>query len=213
MLNDIEVMYAIKFPKLFWRLFDEEMLDWGKQGPDWYRQEYPRLRKKPPFLLFANDFKLIPPDQMSEQVRLFATTNYCLIPFGKNGAGELFGFSYDSKKNLNFICRFNKITGVAFVIAKDLEDFLFRQMLGSVVDINQEELDGVNIFFEDLIAMLNSHKSYLNETRIKILDEAYHRSVVEFDEDEFGCLSADDYVVILQKEIDFPKMHHKIPME
>lgn len=209
MIYALEKNFAFKYPTLLHRLSDDGMLDWGKLGPKWHEEFYPRLRKNPPFLLFASDFKLITPDEVTKaivKIRSKSDIYSHVVPFGKTAAGDFYCFVYRKSEESEFICKFNKRSEESIKLAANIEDFMFRELLGAVVDIDQDEFQNDEISFtEDLMSMLNSHRKYLTEHRFSILETFYHKAFSEHD-DTFGALSINNFFEILKTEIYFDGM-------
>lgn len=212
MIENIEEKFGFKYPKLFHRLNEDGMLDWGKTGSGWHADCYPKLRKKPPFLLFASDFKLMQMDEVEKQiVKLKSKSGMFsrVVPFAKTGSGDLYCFVYGVTDAPDFLCKFNKRTDVSVKLAKTLDDFMFRELLGAVAEIDPEEFqDDEHSFVEDLQAMLASHRAYLSEHRFTILEKFYRAEFSEQD-DTFGALSLNDFFETLEQEIDFKGMGEK----
>jgi hypothetical protein len=205
-IDIVENTFEFKYPELFHKLNTDGILDSGKSGPGWYENYYPKLRKKPPFLLFAGEFELMELDQVEKvilKIKSKSGSYLYVVPFGKTGAGNLYCFVYGANKSLDFICLFNKRTDESIKLAKSLEDFMFRELLGAVAEINPDYFqDNEQSFIEDLQAMLASHKAYLSERRFAILEKFYGTPISEQD-DTFGAMSLDEFFDVLKQEIDF----------
>lgn len=204
MLDKIEKSIGIKFPELYWRLYMEKMLDWGTPGPNWHEKSYPLLRKNPPLLLFAHDFKIIQKEEistLSKKMFCHHPSFFRAIPFGKNGAGDLHYFMFTSPAQISSICTINRITQESTKLSKNLEDFIFQELLGSVMDIGTEEAEDLD-FNEDLDAMLQSHEKYISKRRAGILREVYSRPFKEI-EGDYQKLSLDEYESIVESETIF----------
>lgn len=212
MLEDIERKLNVQLPKLYRDLFSDGMLDWGEQGPDWYDNIYPKLRAKPPLLLFADDFRLIPPGKVidyAEALKLATSDFHAIVPIGRNGAGELYCLLFRSPTAVDSICKVNKRTGASVRLTKDLSDFVFRELLGTVVQINEEDLESEVDFLKDIDAMLQSHKIYINEGHLKILENVYAKPIKQQGDGEIGMISLDEYYSILEEEISFDGLNKK----
>jgi hypothetical protein len=212
MIECIQKKFGFKYPQLFHRLNADGMLDWGKTGPGWHEDCYPKLRKNPPFLLFASDFKLMQMDEVEKQiVKLKSKSGMFsrVVPFAKTGSGDLYCFVYGVTDSPDFLCKFNKRTDVSVKLAKTLDDFVFRELLGAVAEIDPDEFqDDQHSFVEDLQAMLASHRTYLPEHRFAILEKFYGEQFSERD-DTFGALSLDEFLETLKQEIDFKGLDEK----
>lgn len=189
------------------------MLDWGGQRPGWYEEVYPKIRKNPPFLLFSGDFRLIEVADLEKE--LLRTEQrlgniFKLIPFGRDGAGDFYVFKFHPNGNLESICILNWDESLV-TLAKDFEDFVFRALLGAVVQINPEDIENDDEYNKDLFAMLESHKPYITQGRYEKLKSIYSKEITEND-GEFGKISIDEYYKMLIQEINFPDLHKKIDL-
>ncbi|AVS91620.1 hypothetical protein C8246_07205 [Paracidovorax avenae] len=211
MLKAIEEKYGFVYPELYLRLYQENMLGWGGQRPNWHEEVYPKIRDNPPFLLFANDFKIIETAEIENYIpRIEERVNgkFKLIPFGRDGAGDLYSFKYHSEGSLDSVCILNW-DGSLIRLARDFEDFIFRELLGSVVQINPKDIEDEDEYNRDLFAMLESHKPYLTAKRYNIIKSIYSKNINEED-GEFGKISIDEYYEILDQEIRFAGINKKI---
>jgi hypothetical protein len=202
MLHDLENKFNFKYPDFYINLYNDGMLDWGKLGPNWTKDIYPKIRGNPPFLLFANDFKIIPLDEIEKNINKLNnfSNNKKYIPFGKNGAGDLYSIEYTDKESIRAICIVKRNEEIIY-LAKNFDDFIFRELLGTCVQINPYDLEDEPEFLENIKNMLNSHKKYITNDRYLILERIYNLPIQEEDEDNFGMISIDDYFDILKKEI------------
>lgn len=212
---DAESKLNVKLPDLYRELFTDGMLDWGDQGPNWHENVYPKIRAKPPLLLFANDFRLIPPEKVieyAEALKLATPEFHAVVPIGRNGAGDLFCLLFNSPNSVDSVCKVNKRTGAAVKLAKDFSDFVFRELLGTVVQINEEDLESEGDYLKDIFAMLQSHKKYINEARFSILEKAYSAPIAQQDDDEMGTISLDEFVQTLKGEIPFDELNKRFTL-
>jgi hypothetical protein len=213
-LNEIEATLDIKYPKTYHAMAQDGMLDWGALGPNWFKDVYPKIRTNPPLLLFASDFKIIELKNVVkewEKLKLDSSGFHRLVPFAKISAGDPFCFLFENAASINCVCKFNRRNDEAIKLARTFEDFIFREMLGSVVDVNREDIDDENEFRRDVSAMILTHKKYLPEKHIEILIDVVGRPLKELD-DEFGAISTDDYFEIVEREIAFDGLGMKIPL-
>lgn len=104
--------------------------------------------------------------------------------------------------------------------AKNLQDFIFRQLLESLT-----EMDEYSMFEGDSEAeikihlqnQLNTHRKYLTPKQIEILEDIYRRDIIEYtyktsNGGEFeaeGLLTFDELEKIINKEIAFEKLNQK----
>ena len=212
MLSDIENLFGFKYPKAYLEAEQDGMLDWGKQGPNWYRDVFPTLRKTPPLLLFGNDFRLLDEARVKEllfQFRVDWDNEGKYVPFGRTGAGDHFSFVFDTSGSVVYISKLARDSERELILARCFEDFLFRELLHAAYDINEfdiEEFD-VDEFKDDLLAMLASHKKYLTPQKFKILENIYQCSIVGQSEDEFGMIDEREFFDILGREIGFDRLN------
>lgn len=213
MLSEIEAKFEFHYPDVYKRLFEDGMLDWGETGSDWYKNTYPKIRQRPPFLVFASDFKLIPLTEIEntfKKIKIIDELYSLAIPFGKNGAGDIFCFLYDKEKQLNCICKFNKRTDISIKLNTNLEDFIFSQLLNSAICVNPDDFNNnKKIFIEDLSLMLKSHQKYLSPSRFKLLSEIFSREFIVQDE-EIGAITQNETDEILERETKFDGFGEKI---
>lgn len=210
MLKALEEQFVFSYPENYLRLDKDNMLDWGKQGPHWYDEVFPKIRWKPPLLLFAGEFKIIPKIDLAKEIEKVAlrVNNRCkLIPFGRDGSGNLYVLNYAGDGSLNSVDLFNR-DGSLIKLAKSFGDFIFRKLLGAVVQINPEDIEDEDEYNKDLFAMLESHQPYLSSERFALIKSVYEKEIEE-DDDEFGKISIDEYYELLNKEIFFPEINKK----
>lgn len=213
MLDTIEKELGIFYPNLYHQLFDDGMLNWGRGGPKWYQDEYPKLRHFPPFLLFANDFQIIEVSQILNTAKKIQTCSeiiHALVPFGKNGAGDIFCIIYTNMASISGIGQLNKYTGEMIILAKSFEDFLFWELASAVSDMNTEDLEDLHSISGDLDAMLQSHSKYLSNDRANKLGAIYKRPIIEFEDGETGKILDQELWELLGNEINFTDLGKKI---
>lgn len=182
-LNTIEIKYDFSYPKIYQDLLENGMLNWGVFGPNWVKNEFPKLKNTQPLLLFGDDFELLDFDSIDEEIIAlkdpddYRQTNpkFNFIPFGKNGAGDLYCFQFDAINN-------NEIPIVlvwhdedkATVFAKNLQDFIFRSMLETIVNFETEySLLSEGDFYENLSNYRQSHVSFLSDAQKKRINFWY----------------------------------------
>ncbi len=210
MLKAIEEQFGFSYPESYLGLDKDNMLGRGRQGPNWYAEVYPGIRRRPPFLVFVGEFKIIPENDLVreiEKVALRVGERWKLIPFGRDGSGNLYVLNYTAEGSLDSVDVFNR-DGSLVKLAKSFEDFIFRQLLGAVVQINPEDIEDEDEYNKDLFAMLESHKPYLSPERFALLKSVYGKEVGE-DDDEYGKISIDEYYELLNKEIYFSEIDKK----
>lgn len=212
MLNGIQNEFKFKYPDIYLQIERDGNLDWGEQGPN--QTVSHELRKKPPLLLFGNDFRLLDEDRIRKLLIQFRSgwdSSGKFVPFGRNGAGDYFAFVFGTQNTLEYICKLNRNSDEGFVLAKNFDDFLFRELLHAAYNINEFDIDENDFdeFRANLYAMLNSHRAYINNRRVKILEEVYSRPISRFDDEEFGMIDENMFYEILDQEIKFDLLDKK----
>lgn len=221
-LAELEQKYNIQYPEIYHQLAENNMLDWGLSGSSWYYDTFPRLKENPPLLLFGfdieiwNDQELVETsiDEMAddEDYRNIHS-DYQFIPFAQNGAGDLYAFQFDLQKDGEVpVTLIPHDDEEAEVLAGNFQDFIFRQLLESVAEIDEGA-----IFYEEeeedlkqnLFNQLKTHEPYLTAKQIEILNSIYQRDIFEYTykipnggsfETE-GLVTFDEVEEILNKEI------------
>ena len=221
-LAELEQKYTIQYPEIYRRLAENNMLDWGVSGSNWYYDTFPKLKENPPLLLFGfdieiwNDQELVETsiDEMSdEEDYRNIHSDYQFIPFAQNGAGDLYVFQFDLQKNGEVpVTLIPHDDEEAEVLAGNFQDFIFRQLLESVAEINEDSM-----FYEEeeedlkqnLFNQLKTHEAYLTARQVEILNTIYQRDIFEYTynvpnggsfETE-GLVTFDEVEEILNKEI------------
>ncbi|MDA8453806.1 SMI1/KNR4 family protein [Acidovorax sp. GBBC 3334] len=211
MLENIENKFNFIYPEVYKKLHDENMLNWGDLGPNWHKEVYPNIRTNPPFLLFSNDFKIIPITDINKETEKIIQrigSSPKIIPFGKDGVGNIYNLNYAENSGLDSVCILNRDDSL-IKLAKNLEDFIFRELLASCTQINPDDIEDEEEFNQDLLAMLESHKPYLTPPRYNLLSSIYKKPITEED-GELGKIAIDEYFKILDQEISFPEINKKI---
>ena len=220
-LSQLEKELNIVYPEIYKKLFTNNMLNWGETGIEWYDHVFPTLKANPPLLLFGNDIEIWDPIAFTSRIKEIKNrkvydiaSRYELVPFAKNGAGDLYVFQYDLKNGDDIpISFFPHDDDQLQVVAKNFQDFIFRQLLESVTEIDEYSMfdeDEVEIK-EHLHNQFRTHKPYLLPRQIEILEEIYARDIIEYsyklpkgrDEEAEGLATFDEVEKILKEEIDF----------
>lgn len=229
-IAELEQKYNFKYPEIYRQLAEDNMLNWGESGPQWFETTFPELKKNPPLLLFGYDIEIwndqqfveASIDEMSdaEDYRNIHS-EYRFVPFAKNGAGDIYAFQFDLQHNgevpVTFIPHDDE---EAEVVAKNFQDFIFRQLLEAITEIDEDSM-----FYEDeeedlkqnLFNQLRTHESYLTARQIEILNDIYQRDIFEYSykvpngrsfESE-GLVTFDEVEKILNSEIGFDQLNKK----
>lgn len=210
-LETLEQKYNFQYPKIYHQLYAENMLEFGKAGPTWYTQTYPLLKSNPPLLLFAKEYEFLELEDINEEIERFKIwgidAKFKLVPFAINGAGDIYCFYLNGQVGNNIPIAFVSHDGGYFEIkTKNMEDFMFRKLVEMVL----EELDADSFicdgdFTENTSNMLKTHKKYLPQKQVNILEEIYSRPF-----NEEGLLSAEEYNKIIADTIYFDQLDHEI---
>lgn len=196
-LKELESRYNFKYSKLFKRLWSDNMLDWmnGRTTPfgideNWAKTIYPQIKENPPLLLHTGgfDFELLRAEDMLNFKfdEFWDIEKHQFIPFAKTEEGNIYAFYKNLKVDNEYavVLIWNDMNETE-VLAKNFEDFIFRQMLEAVYDVDKDELSGdykqdeFEAYRVDILNDLKSISPYLKEEYISILTELYNRDVHE----------------------------------
>ena len=229
-ISELEQKYNFKYPEIYRQLSENNMLDWGESGSNWYRTTFLKLKKSPPLLLFGYDIEIwndpqfveASVDEMSdEEDYRNIHSGYQFVPFAKNGAGDLYAFQFDLQNDgevpVTFIPHDDE---EAEVVAKNLQDFIFRQLLEAITEIDEDSM-----FYEEeeeemkqnLFNQLKTHEPYLTSRQIEILKDIYQRDIFEYTYkvpnghtfEAEGLVTFDEVEKILNDEIGFEQLNKK----
>lgn len=223
-IQEIETKYNFKFPDLYKELDADGMLDVGEYGPHWYLEVYPTLKDNPPLLLHSYDFESLNLKSVAEEIaELRDPEDYRninpelkFIPFAKSGGGDHYCLFLNEENNgdVPIVFVWHDMNEVNY-LAKNLQDFIFKVMLidMSKKDIYNELSD--EEFRNEIQSVFKSHKKYLNERQISILEEIMTRKIVEYEihvspkiiESARGLLTDSELESIVNEVIPFDKMN------
>lgn len=228
--EELEQKYNFQYPEIYNQLAENKMLDWGETGPDWYLTVFPELKKNPPLLLFGYDIEIwnnhhfvtASIEEMSddEDYRNIHP-DYQFVPFAKNGAGDLYAFQFDLQNNgevpITFIPHDDE---EAEVLAGNLQDFIFRQLLEAVTEIDEDSMfyeDDEEELKQNLYNQLKTHEPYLKPVQVAIINSIYQRDIFEYTYktpsghsfEAEGLLTFDEVAEIVNREIAFDQLHKK----
>ncbi|MDV4139997.1 SMI1/KNR4 family protein [Elizabethkingia anophelis] len=226
-LEDLEKEFNFTYPELYKQLYTDKMLDWGSDGNGWYTNVFPTLKENPPLLLFGSDIEIWDPIVYRDGIREMVNhevydinPKYQMVPLAKNGAGDLYVFQFDMEINSEVPITFFGHDSDAEILAKNLQDFIFRQLLESLT-----EIDEYSMFYEDseekikqnLHNQLKTHRKYLKAEQVEILEDIYQLDIFEYtyitpNGGEFeakGLLTFDDLEKLIKQEISFEKLNIK----
>lgn len=224
-LQKIEETFGFRYPELYRRLCADGMLYAGEFTETWYEETYPKIRKNPPLLLFNCDFELFYAEDVDAELKQMASADdyrhipqsLRLIPFGQNGAGDLYCFRMDEAKGPDIPIVFAPHDEEdATYVARNLEDFLFTSLLEAAVSpyIPDERDEATE--YEDLRAQFRSHRPYMTLRRQKLLEEYYRRKPFDYDapatvghgtEKRRGLLTTEEFAKTMKAEINYAKLY------
>ncbi|MGI4875691.1 MAG: SMI1/KNR4 family protein [Janthinobacterium lividum] len=228
--ESLEQQFNFRYPAIYRELYADNMLDSGPTGPEWLTNVFPRLREKPPLLLFGSDFELLAFEEIAEQISAFSgpddyrrtRPDLRLIPFGQSGAGDLYCFYLNEQQGADVPIAFVwHDMNEAEIKAKNLPDFIFRALLEAVVDVYEEGLIMLDSFKENSTNMLRTHRKYLPVQQQKVVEEIYSRELFEYQyqvsatrtETATGLLTYTELADILAREIAFDKLDATFPYQ
>lgn len=222
-IEEIEQSYKFNYPELYKQLFADKMLDCGEYGPNWHSIYYEKLSQNPPLLFWGNDFELLEFPRIKKEINELRNPNdyrkipsaFFFIPFAQTGAGDLYVFQFDKQQNGEIpvtLLYHDEENGV--VLSKNLQDFIFRQLLETVAEIDEFSTIAEENFESNLSNILRTHKPYLTEKQFEIISEIYNRDLFEYKYNvpngrEYtaeGLISRNELSKILQQEIGFDKL-------
>ncbi|SHF73906.1 SMI1/KNR4 family protein [Chryseobacterium vrystaatense] len=224
-LQDLEEEYNFTYPALYRQLYDDKMLDWGMEGNGWYTNVFPALKENPPLLLFGNDIEIWDPTAYHGGIREIINheiydinPKYLMVPFAKNGAGDMYVFQFDMQVNGDIPITFFRHDSDAEILAKNLQDFIFRQLLESLTEMDEYSMfegDSEEEAKRHLNNQLNTHRKYLTPRQVGILQDIYKRDIFKYiyktpDGSEFeaeGLLTFDELEKLINQEIAFEKLN------
>lgn len=208
-LETIEKDYDFTYPTLYKQLSKDGMLDWGVLGPEWFNNEFPHLRENPPLLLFADDFEIMEEDDISagmQEGMLFADETHRFVPFGVTGAGDWYAFYYNLQDGNDVpVVLVYHDSNEAVVLAKNLQDFIFAQLLEAVTnpDPQYPGLIADGDMQENTRHFLRTHAPYITPHQQEIVAETYRK----------GSLTGEELQAILEAEINFEWLDSSFPYQ
>lgn len=228
-LEKIETQFDFQYPALYRQLSQDDMLYNGVLAPNWYEIEYPKYRLNPPLLLFGNDFELLYPDTIVAKINSFSdpdeweiSSDYRFIPFGSSGGGDLYCFYLNGQQGDDIPVVFVSFySSEVTYLAKNLQDFIFRNMLEAVTDPYLEDVSEAN-FMQDIRNMLHTHSNYLSPKQQEIVSKIYARALFSYEHQiqpngktftYRGLLTFDELANIVQTEIAFPELDQEFYAE
>jgi len=209
-LEQIEQQYKFKYPELYHRLYNDKMLDGGEFGPNWHATYWEKFKINPPLLLFANDIELLEFNRKGngtsviEHIETLRDPNHYIpikseftfIPFASTGGGDLYVFQLDKQCGDDVpITLIPHDSDDATILAKNLQDFIFRMLLECAREIDENSRANDGDLKTNLFNMLRTHKPYLSKSQVAKVEEIYNR--------DLGLISMDELSSTLRQEIGF----------
>ncbi|WP_046242444.1 SMI1/KNR4 family protein [Hymenobacter terrenus] len=223
----IEQKYAFGLPEIYKQLYRDGMLDWfldgGYPNRKWHTHIFPRLRQKPPILLFARDFELYAPETVPTlSLGEGWDPAYQFVPLGHTGSGDLYAFcptlATDGKAPITLSLHDDNETTV---LAPTLEAFIFREMLNRATSFDEYDLAQYTDFEslrEDLQRAAQSISPYLRPEWNTLLAEVYDRPLrqetVVLPRRQYTIetlLPPSEFAQIIQQEIPFDRLNATFP--
>lgn len=222
-LEQLEKELHIFYPKIYKQLYENGMLNWGENSEDWFEETLPTLKSNPPLLLFGDDFQILNLEHipfMANEIKNDIaegkmSKKHQFIPFATSESNDLYVFQYDlaSQNNVPISYLYHD-DNLGIVLAKNLQDFIFRMLLEAVTDLHEEGLyfeEDKEDLKQNLIHQLRTHQPYLTPHQFEILEEIYARDIVDYtyklpngrEDQAEGLATFDEVEKILKAEIDF----------
>lgn len=189
-LSEIEQRHGYTFPSLYRQLDRDGMLAVGEYGPDWYERVYPALKDTPTLLLHADDFELLSVKAVAAAMEELADPDdyrhidpaFRFIPFAQTGAGDHYCFyaSGGQDGEMPVVLLWHDQNAAQY-LAKNLQDFLFHMLLGSMADQDTYNAVGDDAFKEQLASMLGTHARYLTARQAEVLQALLARDIIDYE--------------------------------
>ncbi|HIE5356875.1 SMI1/KNR4 family protein [Stenotrophomonas maltophilia] len=211
-LAEIELATGQTFPALYHQLDAEDRLSWGATHPQWAQVRLPELQPAPPILLYAQDYEPLERGELLEAWQeLTAEDHYNplredlqLLPFARTGGGDSYCFWTNAPG-----CDEPPVLLVwhdddrADVLARNLQDFLFRKMVEAVADYEAPyTLLSHGDLADNLQRWLGSHRAWLRDDQAAALEALFARSA----EIEQGEIDEDHAQALVQQLIGFERL-------
>ncbi|MGF6846130.1 hypothetical protein QFZ51_001365 [Chitinophaga sp. W3I9] len=209
MLEELEKDYGFTYPTLYKQLYKDGMLNWGEFGEDWLDKVYPAIKTAPPLLLYANDLEIMALPTVDEEMDeglLFADPVHQFVPFAMSGAGDWFAFYFNLQNGDDVpIVQVFHDSNEACILAKNLQDFIFLQMLEAVTDLDPRNpsLIAHGNMKENCRNFLRTHAPYLTPRQAGIIEAVY----------DFGRLTNVALHEIVEKEMSFEWLDSSFPYQ
>ena len=189
-LAKIESIFDFKYPKLYYQLANDGMLSIGKTGENWYTDTYLKLKENPPLLLYSDDFELLSLELVYETLEdmtepdsyLHIKLDYHFIPFGQSGAGDYYCFFLNEStvEDIPITIVYHDENRAEY-LAKNLQDFIFIEILKYMTDINEYKATNDIEFKVNVTHLLKTHLRYLSKSQQNCLNELINQAIVEYE--------------------------------
>lgn len=208
-LDRLEAKYNFKYPELYRQICQDGML--GINDPDfqWDEEAFEKLKENPPFLYYSQRFDLIDEEDIEEVIEnapkvegLKPEDGVCLIPFMEDMTDTFLCFCFREGKEAAIASA--SYTGKGKLLANNLQDYIFRDFLYLIADsfinaLRAETHEGL----ENVKAMLESHKAYLNEKQIEILNELLLKAENGYNEKNVSAITGEEINAISINETGY----------
>lgn len=205
--KDLEIKLDCELPALYHRLFAEDMFWLGGQGPGWYARHEADFIKRPPLLIFGDEFEFFDLDRVETRTHDLrapddyrrADPQFRFIPFAKNGAGDLYCFFLNDAMDGNIpIVLVWHDDDAADYCAKNLHDFIVINLLTAAARPYELQPEADAEFLLQMRAMYASHTPYLSLDTQPILSKVVAGNVRDFPDQDAGSERA----LISETELD-----------
>lgn len=202
-LNRLEEQFNFKYPDSYKRLCLDGMLNGGKLDPQWDESTHREYCKHPSLLLFGRDFSLLYADAVQQIIRSSqyeerCANGYLLVPFAQSSGSNYYCFyanNADADGEMQVVLVKNG-GSEALILAQNLPDFIFRNLLETVGYFSKENGDSI----DDIRNMLSTHLRYLKPNEQKILIDIYNRPFQEYDCPCVGGATLTKYESVMKRE-------------
>ena len=222
-IEEIELKYNYTFPKLYKKLWKENMLNWMGDWGDkpfsikdtWENSVYPAIKDNPPLLLHTGgyDFELLTTSAIYGYTfdELWNTDEHHFIPFAKTAEGDVYAFykniEIDGENPIVYIIKDDETE----IIAKNFEDFIFRQMLTAINDVEKDEISAdygndFEAYRKDILNDLRTISPYINKHYIALLEEFYNREEVLEGMFSYSLIGANELNETIKKYLNFEQL-------
>ncbi|HIP42301.1 MAG TPA: hypothetical protein EYG90_07330 [Campylobacterales bacterium] len=229
-IEEIEAKHNYKFPKLYKKLWENGMLNWMGDWGDkpfsitntWENSIYPTIKNNPPLLLHTGgyDFELLTSNAMYQYKfdELWNINEHHFIPFAKTAEGDVYAFykniEIDGENPIVHILQNDE----SKIIAKNFEDFIFRQMLTAICDVEKDEIsadygDDFEAYRKDILSDLRTISPYINKQYVALLEEFFKREEILEGMFSYGLMSTNELNLTIKKYLGFEQLNETFEHE